>query len=185
MIFSIIIWSNLSQAIDRDEHNTKNSQIRYEIISGNYDKKFGIDEINGKISVIEPLGLFTGLDYDVSSNGDYIDADIRRTSKLHSSGKQTFFIPRNPLIRINRFLLICNHYQCIFSIVGLNGGAINFVDPVITLIVRAYDLGIPSLSSEVPVQIFTTDVSSRTMKFIVNKDPETVGKRHNEMRLEL
>ena len=79
-----------SQAIDRDEHNTKNSQIRYEIISGNYDKKFGIDEINGKISVIEPLGLFTGLDYDVSSNGDYIDADIRRTSKLHSSGKKIF-----------------------------------------------------------------------------------------------
>ena len=67
----------------------------------------------------------------------------------------------------------------------MNGGAINFVDPVITLIVRAYDLGIPSLSSEVPVQIFTTDVSSRTMKFIVNKDPETVGKRHSEMRLEI
>ena len=101
MILTITIWSHLSQAIDRDEHNTKNSQIRYEIISGNYDKKFGIDEINGKISVIEPLGLFTGLDYDVSSNGDYIDADIRRTSKLHSSGKQTFFIPRNPLIRTN------------------------------------------------------------------------------------
>ena len=80
---------------------------------------------------------------------------------------------------------ICNCFQFIFSIIGLNGGAINFVDPVITLIVRAYDLGIPSLSSEVPVQIFTTDVSSRTMKFIVNKDPETVGKRHNEMRLEL
>ena len=98
MIFSIIIWSNLSQAIDRDEHNTKNSQIRYEIISGNYDKKFGIDEINGKISVIEPLGLFTGLDYDVSSNGDYIDADIRRSSKLHSSGKQILFISRNPFI---------------------------------------------------------------------------------------
>ena len=56
---------------------------------------------------------------------------------------------------------------------------------MITLIVRAYDLGIPSLSSEVPVQIFTTDVSSRTMKFIVDKDPETVGKRHNEIRLEL
>ena len=35
------------------------------------------------------------------------------------------------------------------------------VDPVITLTVRAYDLGIPSLESEVPVHIFTEEVSSR------------------------
>ena len=41
------------------------------------------------------------------------------------------------------------------------------IDPVITLIVRAYDGGIPSLASEVPVQIFTTEVSApRAMKFI-------------------
>ena len=41
------------------------------------------------------------------------------------------------------------------------------VDPVITLTVRAYDDGIPSLSAEVPVHIFTEDVSSRMMRFIV------------------
>ena len=63
----------------------KNSDIRYEIISGNYDKKFGIDELTGKIFVIEPLGLYTGIDYGDSSNSDYVDVDIR-TSRLHSSG---------------------------------------------------------------------------------------------------
>ena len=38
------------------------------------------------------------------------------------------------------------------------------VDPVITLTVRAYDLGIPSLETEVPVHIFTEEVSSRSAK---------------------
>ena len=41
------------------------------------------------------------------------------------------------------------------------------INPVITLTVRAYDDGIPSLSAEVPVHIFTEDVSSRMMRFIV------------------
>ena len=74
------------QAVDADKPNTKNSQIRYEIISGNYDKKFRIDEITGKLTVIEPLGVYSTLDYDGTSRSDYVDADMR-TSQLHSSGK--------------------------------------------------------------------------------------------------
>ena len=73
------------QAVDADKPNTKNSQIRYEIISGNYDKKFRIDEITGVLSVIEPLGVYPTLDYDSTSKADYVDADMR-TSQLHSSG---------------------------------------------------------------------------------------------------
>ena len=45
------------------------------------------------------------------------------------------------------------------------------IEPVISLTVRAYDLGIPSLDSEVLVHIFTEQTSSRTMKFIVYEDP--------------
>ena len=56
------------------------------------------------------------------------------------------------------------------------------MDPVITLLVRAYDRGIPSLSSEVPVQIFTTNVSARSMKFIIAQDPGTAGLQQNEIR---
>ena len=67
-------------------------------------------------------------------------------------------------------------------IIGLHDRSMNFVDPIISLIVRAYDLGIPSLSSEVPVQIFTSDVSARSMRFIVANDPDTVGKHYDEIR---
>ena len=75
------------QAVDADKPNTKNSQIRYEIISGNYDKKFRIDEVTGKLSVVEPLGVYPTLDYDGTSRSDYVDADMR-TSQLHSSGNK-------------------------------------------------------------------------------------------------
>ena len=56
------------------------------------------------------------------------------------------------------------------------------MEPVITLVVRAYDRGIPSLSSEVPVQIFTTDVSARSMKFIVAQNPGTAGMHQSQIR---
>jgi len=56
------------------------------------------------------------------------------------------------------------------------------LDPVIILTVRAYDLGIPSLDAEVPVHIFTEDVSSRSMRFIVNLPPETVEEQEDEIR---
>ena len=43
------------EAIDQDKTGTKNSRVRYEIIKGNYEKKFSIDENTGVISVTEPL----------------------------------------------------------------------------------------------------------------------------------
>ena len=57
------------------------------------------------------------------------------------------------------------------------------INPVITLTVRAYDDGVPSLDSEVPVHIFTEDVSSRMMRFIVPQDPESVGEHQDQVCL--
>ena len=47
--------------------------------------------------------------------------------------------------------------------------------------VRAYDLGIPSLDSEVLVHIFTEQTSSRTMKFIVYEDPLLLQENKDEV----
>ena len=103
------------EAVDLDKIGTQNSDVRYEIIKGNYEKKFSIDEQTGVISVAEPLQEL--------SNG-----------------------------RSARDL------------------SMNEIDPIITLHVRAYDLGIPSLDSEVPVNIFTQDVQSRSVTFHVTFD---------------
>ena len=43
------------EATDADAPGTRNSDIRYEIIKGNYDKRFMINEHNGRISVAKPL----------------------------------------------------------------------------------------------------------------------------------
>ena len=48
--------------------------------------------------------------------------------------------------------------------------------------VRAYDLGIPSLDSEVPVHIYTEDMFSRTMRFIIPETPEKVGQEQEQIR---
>ena len=55
------------------------------------------------------------------------------------------------------------------------------MEPVISLTVRAYDLGTPSLDSEVLVHIFTEQTSSRTMKFIVYEDPQILSNNKNEV----
>ena len=55
------------------------------------------------------------------------------------------------------------------------------VEPVITLYVRAYDLGIPSLDSEVPVNIFTQDVTSRIIKVIIPGSVDRVRERRSEI----
>ena len=54
------------------------------------------------------------------------------------------------------------------------------IEPVISLTVRAYDLGVPSLDSEVLVHIFTEQTSSRTMRFIVYEDPDIVNQKQDE-----
>ena len=59
------------EATDKDQLGTKNSQIRYEIIQGNYEKKFFIDSLTGQISVLEPLK----------------DELIRRNSRDTSNGR--------------------------------------------------------------------------------------------------
>ena len=48
------------QAVDSDLAGSKNAAIRYEIIRGNYEKKFAIDEVTGVITVREPLNLPAG-----------------------------------------------------------------------------------------------------------------------------
>ena len=114
------------EAVDLDKTGTQNSDVRYEIIAGNYEKKFSIDEETGVISVVEPLQVF--------SNG-----------------------------RSERDL------------------SLDEIDPIITLQVRAYDLGIPSLDSQVPVNIFTQDVQSRVVKFIVDGSVSAVSERQDEI----
>ena len=131
------------QATDGDAQGDRNSRIRYEILSGNNERKFSIDAESGKITVREALNI--GLTRAAASN------ERRQNRQSRNNGGET-------------------------------GGALRTVDPVITLLVRAYDLGIPSLGSTVPVHIFTEEVSSRLMRFIIPEKPEIVENARAEFR---
>lgn len=84
-------------AVDADEPHTPNSNITYEIISGNYQDKFFINSSSGEIKLKSPLTF----------EGSFPSENIEN---------EKFF-------------------------------------PVISLVVRAYDNGIPSQSSLVTVNI--------------------------------
>ncbi len=127
------------RAFDDDAVGDRNSVIRYEILSGNAEKKFAIDEKTGRITVREPLN--EGLHRAAASNE-------RRQQRQNRAGEDGEFT----------------------------------IDPVITLSVRAYDLGIPALESIVPVHIFTEEVSSRLMRFIIPEPPEIVENARDEFR---
>ena len=43
------------EAVDGDAPGGKNSDVRYEILTGNYERKFSVDSVSGVISVKEPL----------------------------------------------------------------------------------------------------------------------------------
>ena len=53
--FKYIFIVHSNKAVDDDEPSNKNSQLRYEIIKGNYEKKFHVDPRTGAITVREPL----------------------------------------------------------------------------------------------------------------------------------
>ena len=43
------------EAVDGDAPGGKNSDVRYEILTGNYERKFSVDSVSGVVSVKEPL----------------------------------------------------------------------------------------------------------------------------------
>ena len=89
------------KAVDNDT-NPMNGAVRYEIVRGNYESKFKINEMTGEVTLTAPLTA------------------------------------ANP-------------------------------PSLIQLQVRAYDLGVPHLHAETVVQIYTQEVTARSVHFIVPK----------------
>ncbi|XP_023225891.1 cadherin-86C-like [Centruroides sculpturatus] len=99
-----------------------NSNIRYEIVNGNYQGKFSIDEKTG---------------------------EIRLKDKLTPSNGQ-----QDPSERVL---------------------------PVITLVVRAHDQGVPVRSSTVAVQVHNQEYLNRTITFILPEHEEVYKDRKSEL----
>ena len=64
------------QAVDGDAPGGKNSDVRYEILTGNYERKFSIDSVSGVISVKEPLLDDDAIERRRRRNGKQSTGDI-------------------------------------------------------------------------------------------------------------
>ena len=118
------------RAVDGDAPGSKNSDVRYEILTGNYERKFAIDSVTGVISVKEPLLDEEGI-------------ERRRRRRRGRNGKQQSRDAAGGAHTQSCLLIKCKcELSSSLDNVADSGGA---VEPVITLTVRAYDLGIPSL----------------------------------------
>ena len=81
------------QAADGDAPGSRNSDVRYEILTGNYERKFSIDPVSGVISVEEPL----------------LDGDAMERRRRRRNGKQSGTdLGWNRMMKDGRF---CIHLQ--------------------------------------------------------------------------
>ena len=106
----------IEKAIDNDTN--ANGALRYEIVRGNFESKFKMNEISGELTLTAPL---------TSTN----------------------------------------------------------LPSLIQLQVRAYDLGVPHLHSETVVQVYTQEVTARSIHFIVPRRIDEDGTKRMETLLML
>ncbi|XP_068632307.1 cadherin-86C [Battus philenor] len=102
------------KAVDKDAE-PPNNVVRYEIMDGNSEGKFSIDEVTGELRLLEPLKRTKKQNVE------------RRKRKVDDEEESEVFV----------------------------------------LTIRAYDLGVPSLSSSTTVKIYPPESKTRTMSFIV------------------
>lgn len=151
-------------ATDDDEANTSNSNVTYEIISGNLQNKFKINELTGEIQLISPLLLegsetlpITDLEEDQPSNN--LEDDENKLEKSR--------IVDYPWSEDNFDLV---HLDNLFS----------YYSPVVNLTIRAHDHGIPILENFINVYIHCQNYINRTVVFLVNDSEQTVKRKRQE-----
>ena len=156
------------KAIDADKPSTPNSNVTYEIISGNLQNKFKINELTGEIDLISPLVL-EGI--ETLPILDLENADSNGNSNINSNSNNIDddnYETKNHIIDYpwaeDNFDLV--HLDSLFS----------YFSPIINLTVRAHDQGIPILDNFINVYIHCQNYINRTVVFIVN-DSEQIVKR--------
>lgn len=149
-------------ATDDDEPGTPNSNVTYEIISGNLQNKFRINETTGEIDLISPLAL-EGIEtlpiLDLENEGGGNSAE-------DEDGGRNRIIDY-PWTEENFDLV---HLDSLFS----------YFSPIINLTIRAHDQGIPILDNTINVYIHCQNYINRTVVFIVNDSEQTVKRKRGE-----
>ena len=169
------------RAVDGDAPGSKNSDVRYEILTGNYDRKFAIDSVTGVISVKEPL-----LD----------EEGIEKRRRRGRSGEPQSRDNGGGARAQSCLLIECRcEFVSYFRSYRRRRGARDHphsprLRPRHTVAVRRDSVGRRHLlhdlsfsDDEVQVYIFTDEIFTRSMRFIIPEPPDEVDKEKDKIRL--
>ncbi|XP_011059235.1 PREDICTED: cadherin-86C [Acromyrmex echinatior] len=150
-----------------------NNEIRYELIHGNYENKFYLNEITGELTLLSPVTKFRR---KKQSNYDNF------SKKLHKKTQslQPKHIIQETIKKTTVFLNMTNSTESVPNEIELKHqiGEIKEyrrkraeTDILYTLTARAYDLGVPHLASETEIFIVRgTAMEARIMMFVISGD---------------
>ncbi|KAL6437555.1 hypothetical protein ACFW04_004177 [Cataglyphis niger] len=148
-----------------------NNEIRYELIHGNYENKFYLNEITGELILRSPITKFRRKKQSVYD---------KSPKKLHKDFFQSEHAIRGSISKTTVFPDTINATENILNEIELKQ-KINKIkksknrrkrraeaDILYTLTARAYDLGVPHLASETKISIVRgTAMEARIMMFVV------------------
>ncbi|XP_018055353.1 PREDICTED: uncharacterized protein LOC108691909 [Atta colombica] len=163
--------SAIIKATDADAE-PQNNEIRYELIHGNYENKFYLNEITGELTLLSPVTKFRRKkqsNYDNFSKKLHkktqsvqpkhiIQETVKKTTVFLDTTNSTESVPNE--IELKQFGEIKGHRRKRAE-----------TDILYTLTARAYDLGVPHLASETEIFIIRgTAMEARIMMFVVSGD---------------
>ncbi|XP_029667679.1 cadherin-86C [Formica exsecta] len=145
-----------------------NNEIRYELIQGNYEHKFYLNEITGELILCSPITKFRRKKQSVYD---------KSPKKLYKEFFQSEHTIRGNVLKTTVFPDMINSTESILNEIELKH-KVNEIrkyrrrraetDILYTLTARAYDLGVPHLSSETEISIVRrTAMEARIMMFVV------------------
>ncbi|XP_072750510.1 uncharacterized protein [Anoplolepis gracilipes] len=155
------------KATDADAESP-NNEIRYELIHGNYENKFYLNEITGELILRSPITKFRR---KKQSGYD------KFSKKLHKEFLQSEHIIRENVSKttvspdtINSTESILNEIESRYKVDEIRKYRRRRAetDTLYTLTARAYDLGVPHLASETEISIVRGNaMEARIMMFVV------------------
>ncbi|XP_043802012.1 uncharacterized protein LOC122719859 [Apis laboriosa] len=151
------------KAIDADSE-PPNNVVRYEIIHGNYENKFYLNDSSGELILLSPITKIRRKKqsaYDRFSKKMGTKFVKNRGEMDHAYGNELSMNNQN---RMNSGNL---SGEMIMEVIKKRRKRAND-DPLYTLTARAYDLGVPHLSSETKIRILNgVAMEARIMMFVV------------------
>ncbi|XP_043470934.1 uncharacterized protein LOC122504102 [Leptopilina heterotoma] len=159
----------LSLAATDADSEPPNNVVHYEIINGNYNNKFYLNEVTGELVLREPV-----------NKTRYIRQNTHlENKKQQPSSNYNFNFNGNKSLNFLNFTKKFNNRNLNYRKNGENifSNSGNFRtkraenNPLFTLTARAYDQGVPHLSSQTQIRVFRgTEMGDRIVYFVMPEE---------------